>query len=881
MPPVGSEGGQQRRFPSGMATNGSLLHPDLGFDAHAGCEAVEIALTGAETDAHGEALNDFDVVAGGVFGWQQGVDRARAAGEGLDPAFEVFLERVDVDGDGLAGAHVGDFGFLEVCGHPDVVGLGKGEEFLAGGDLVGELHLFVADDAVFRRVDAGVLEIELGLVGLGLRGLRLGLALQKGGALNRDLAGEVCASLLELLLLCAELGLRIAHLLFGGLGGFATGADDGGLGALVGGLLVVLLAADFLFHDKQAIALFFAGGVHLLGFSLMEVGEGGLVAFFGLSDVGFGAGDVEFGFALLGGLLGGGEGDVGLLGGDGGLGLGELGDVVFLLDLVVAGVDLGEELALLYAVGVFDVDTGDEPGNAGADGVGVTIDEGVVGGFVAAEVAIEEDADDQQNHDAENDAEGGEGVLPDPVTGLLFGGWLVPSAVFALLGALFLVVAAFFAAPLFPLLFALVLLLAELIEFGAEARLLVIEETDGEIGMGFAGDGGWDLRRRRAWRVVGHVCLFPEQLRKGLFGVPHGARERDFGEVALEDGGDVVVIGLDDGLLSLDYLNGVSHAGDEAVTGLGEALVGEVDVGFRDGDLVCGGVEVNEGLADILVRLGMSVGEFGLALGEGGVGLLLIRADATAFVDGDGEGAVDVVDAGGMEAGGGAGGTKVRVDVDGGEVLGAGRFDVALRGFHAGSGGLDIGAVGLGAGEGGGFVEGGEGGEGEVVGRREGLAEREADQAGQLEFLGAGVGLQRAKTLLFGLVLNLGAVAVHAGGEAGFEAVGRLLKDSFRGGNLALGGNDAGLGADELKIAASNGQDDEIASVAGSDQAGPEAFGGGVERVQLDDVQDRLLQPNAGVVVVELGAFRDGAERDAEGTEVFAFERLGDAGIQG
>ncbi len=81
------------------------------------------------------------------------------------------------------------------------------------------------------------------MVGLGLRGLGLGLALQQGRALDRDLAGKVGARLLQLLLLVAQLSLRIAYLLFRSVGGFAAGANDGGLRALVGGLLVVLLAA--------------------------------------------------------------------------------------------------------------------------------------------------------------------------------------------------------------------------------------------------------------------------------------------------------------------------------------------------------------------------------------------------------------------------------------------------------------------------------------------------------------------------------------------------------------------------------------------------------------------------------------------------------------
>ena len=80
--------------------------------------------------------------------------------------------------------------------------------------------------------------------------------------------------------------------------------------------------------------------------------------------------------------------------------------------------------------------------------------------------------------------------------------------------------------------------------------------TDGGIGDGGVPGG------------VSGITLFPEQLRERLFGVAHGARERDLGEVVLEDRRDVVVVGLDDGLFRLNDLDGVGYTGDEAVAGL-------------------------------------------------------------------------------------------------------------------------------------------------------------------------------------------------------------------------------------------------------------------------------------------------------------------------
>ena len=146
--------------------------------------------------------------------------------------------------------------------------------------------------------------------------------------------------------------------------------------------------------------------------------------------------------------------------------------------------------------------------------------------------------------------------------------------------------------------------------------------------------------------------------------------------------------------------------------------------------------------------------------------------------------------------------------------------------------------------------------------------------------MGVAVGLQGAEALLLGLVLNLGAVAVHAGGQTCFKAIRGLLVDSLGGLHLGLRGDHAGVGADQLEVAACDREHDQIAGVAVGDQAGFQALRSGTERVQLDEVQDGLLQTGRpGVEKVELGAFRDDGDLDACRAEVLALEDLGDTAV--
>ncbi len=71
----------------------------------------------------------------------------RSAGMGI-----IVAECIDVDRDRFAPVHTGQLRFLEICGHPDVIGLGHEQQDLSGLDPGTQLDASLADDAIGRLV---------------------------------------------------------------------------------------------------------------------------------------------------------------------------------------------------------------------------------------------------------------------------------------------------------------------------------------------------------------------------------------------------------------------------------------------------------------------------------------------------------------------------------------------------------------------------------------------------------------------------------------------------------------------------------------------------------------------------------------------------------
>ena len=408
-----------------------------------------------QVDADGEALDDLDEVAGGVFGGEECEGGAGAVGEAGDAALEgvVAAVHVDVEVDGLADAECGELGFLEVGVDPDFGEGADGHDGLAGDDIVAGVDVAAGNDAINFGADIGVGEIEVGLVeiALGLEEFCFGL-LDAGGVFEQllvdavDVAVGIAAEELVDHFLGglvdggggdAELG--------GGLEQLALGLADGGEGLVeIGGYLCEILAGERLGAEAEGDAdlvdglegffeLGFCDGEGFLaGFEFIggnvagpDEGHGAVVIALGFYERGFlglkcGDACVEEGDLVVdifdgmfeceacgAGLtceglgLGVGGGEIGLGCNDGGL-----GDVD--LDLVGLLVELDEEVAFADAVVVIDVDAGDLAGDARGDEGEVAVDVGVVGGdggegadgFGGAEVEGEEEDDGEDEVEA-------------------------------------------------------------------------------------------------------------------------------------------------------------------------------------------------------------------------------------------------------------------------------------------------------------------------------------------------------------------------------------------------------------------------------------------------------------------------------------------------
>src|ERR1700722_18191115 len=83
-------------FQSSCDPAGVMLVPDLPpyadvrLHGHSRAQAVQTALIGFETQAHGYTLHHLHVVAGGIFRRQDAGHRSGAAADGLDVAFKIL-----------------------------------------------------------------------------------------------------------------------------------------------------------------------------------------------------------------------------------------------------------------------------------------------------------------------------------------------------------------------------------------------------------------------------------------------------------------------------------------------------------------------------------------------------------------------------------------------------------------------------------------------------------------------------------------------------------------------------------------------------------------------------------------------------------------------
>ncbi len=183
-------GRQASRLIHGCGGRAHYANPDLGRHRHAGTQLVIVVRARIEHDLDRNALHDFHVVSGGIFRRQQAEAGAAGAGDAVHLAVVGSAVGVDVDGDALADLHFAQLRFFEVGGDPNVVEIDDLHQFLAGSDVLPDFDGAIADDAVHRGNDLGVLQVQCGLIEIRFLALRLRQGRCGPGARDLHLLGR-------------------------------------------------------------------------------------------------------------------------------------------------------------------------------------------------------------------------------------------------------------------------------------------------------------------------------------------------------------------------------------------------------------------------------------------------------------------------------------------------------------------------------------------------------------------------------------------------------------------------------------------------------------------------------------------------------------------
>src|SRR5271165_1494958 len=237
-----------------------------------------------EHDLDRDALHDLDVVSGGVF-WREEAE-AGAAGGGNAVDLPVIGPAVGVDFNRglLSNFHFAKLRLFEVGRDPNVVQVDDLHEFLAGSNILPDLHRAIAHDAGDRGYDFGVLQVQLGLIKIRLLALGFGQGRRCPGLYHLNLVGRGLN----------QLALSLSDLLLRGVGGGAGGFDRGSTGLGSGRGLVVLLLRNFLLVDQLLVADRIVLSLYVVGFRLLQLGLGRLELLPGRLDAGASAVDVGF-----------------------------------------------------------------------------------------------------------------------------------------------------------------------------------------------------------------------------------------------------------------------------------------------------------------------------------------------------------------------------------------------------------------------------------------------------------------------------------------------------------------------------------------------------------------------------------------------------------
>src|SRR6266852_719300 len=128
----------------------SSSHAYLWLDGHPRAQSIDLRLARLEPDTNRQSLHHLDVVACGILRRQQTVAGTGSPPEAFHHSAVVASDRIDVHARALADAQVLDLCFAEICGDPDLVGLGEREQLLAGLYPIADVDRLFAPAPVHR-----------------------------------------------------------------------------------------------------------------------------------------------------------------------------------------------------------------------------------------------------------------------------------------------------------------------------------------------------------------------------------------------------------------------------------------------------------------------------------------------------------------------------------------------------------------------------------------------------------------------------------------------------------------------------------------------------------------------------------------------------------
>jgi hypothetical protein len=116
-----------------------------------------------KNDLYRNSLNNFYVIAGGIFGRKQTESRARRSRDAVHVAFEFSATRIHMDFCPLPNLHVPKLRLFKIRGYPDFIERHNGEELLPGLNVHADYDCLIYF-AAHRSHNLCVLKVELCLL---------------------------------------------------------------------------------------------------------------------------------------------------------------------------------------------------------------------------------------------------------------------------------------------------------------------------------------------------------------------------------------------------------------------------------------------------------------------------------------------------------------------------------------------------------------------------------------------------------------------------------------------------------------------------------------------------------------------------------------------